>query len=167
MSTTGPNGQPEQLVDWTALGRRLAEAQIHYVHHAEDKPTGDAYYAAVMRRALGGRKLERLHYETVDGSTGLVTKAEADWLRESHTIMDRLNLEAAERKITELRAEITRLRMDARADVAQLIRDRCNDRTVPSRYRREGALWAADLVDPDVPKDRYGRTVQHAEGDAA
>jgi len=34
---------------------------------------------------------------------------------------------------------------------------------VPSRYRREGVTWAADMIDPSVPKDRYGNLRPAAE----
>jgi hypothetical protein len=40
-----------------------------------------------------------------------------------------------------------------------MIRHRCNDRAVPSRYRREGVAWAADLIDPSVPKDQFGNVI--------
>jgi hypothetical protein len=48
-----------------------------------------------------------------------------------------------------------------------MIRDRCNEVSVPSRYRREGVAWAADLIDPSVPKDRFGRTLSPAAGSEA
>jgi len=76
-----------------------------------------------------------LPYGHPRSSFDLVTEAEATYLRDGHTIVDRMNRETAEKKVEEMRAEVRRVCREARKDIAELLRSRCNDRTVPSRYR--------------------------------
>lgn len=153
-----------QPVDWTGIGRAIADAQAHYTHHSDEKLYGDDYYAAVAKRALGGAKQARLTYETVSGQLGLITKAEHEWLRQAHTAHDRMRAEDAERQVVELRAEVKRIRRDAWRDAAAYLRDWCNDRRIPARFRREGFLAAADQIDPDAKRDKYGEVIKATEG---
>jgi hypothetical protein len=55
-----------------------------------------------------------------------------------------------------MRAETQRVYREAAQDLTDFLRNKCNERTVPSRYRREGVTWAADMLDPRVPKGQYG-----------
>jgi hypothetical protein len=160
----------ENAVDWGRISSRFSQA-LHEIYKEPGRCT-DAYaealrrafdYTAAGEQGLGGRALS---YEHLGNGLGLVTQAEADFIRDGHTIIDRLNREAAEKKVEEMRAEVARVYREAAKDIAGMLRERCNDRTVPSRYRREGVAWAADLIDPAVPKDQYGRVVQPATQDA-
>jgi hypothetical protein len=147
-------------MDWNRLAERMQRIQADMVHQEKTDLRGNEFYAEALRRTFGFRMSRGGTYETVAASTGLTTIAEADHIREGHTVMDRLNREAAEKQVTEMRAEVQRVYREAAADLAKLIRGRCNERTVPSRYRREGVEWAADLIDPNVPKDRFGNVVR-------
>ncbi len=151
-------------VDWNRLADRMVEVQRKMIH--EEQWTGDGFYAEVLRRTFGHTAAGEpdAHQRTPSYERirvpGLTTQAEADHIREGCTIIDRLNRERAEQQVKEMRAEVARVYRESAADLAQLIRDRCNERTVPSRYRREGVEWAADLIDPNVPKDRFGYVVK-------
>jgi hypothetical protein len=146
---------PDRPVDWDGIASRLQHHMNQMVH--VEGWSGPDFYAEALRRAFGYQ--QRDPYDYVQQGSGLTTQQYADYVREGHTIVDRTNLQTAERQIRELRGEVTRVYRDAGADIAQMLRDRCNERTVPSRYRREGVLWAADMIDPAVPKDRYGNVI--------
>ena len=62
--------------------------------------------------------------------------------------VDRANGERAQELLKHERAGYARKLADARGVLARAIRERCNERTVPSRYRREGVLIAAEWLDP-------------------
>lgn len=150
-------------IDWEKLASKYQDHMAHMIHHEDTQLHGNAFYAEALRRTFGFRPPhDHIKHETVSESTGLTTVAYSDHLREAHTIIDRMNREEAEKKVTEMRAEVRRVYREARADVANHIRERCNDRRVPSRFRREGVLLAADWVDPAVPKDRYGELIKDA-----
>lgn len=158
-----------QPVNWDALAQQLQRHMTDMVHHDTDRRYGDEFYAEALRRTFGysandgsdGRRV--LPYDTVNRTTGLTTVAEADWTRDSHTVVDRLARESAETQIKEMRAEVRRVYRESAADLAALIRGRCNERSVPSRLRREGVLLAADWIDPAVPKDAFGDPVRVSE----
>ena len=158
---TAPAGPSDPIpVGWMAIGRGIQEAQVHYTHNADVTLYGDEFYAAVAMRALGGRKLDRLTYETVNGTLGLTTEAECAWRVEGHTVMSRLRAERAEAQVVEMRAEVRRVRRDAARDLVTYLREWCNDRRIPAKTRREGFLLAADQIDPDMPRDQYGNVVR-------
>lgn len=139
-------------IDWVKLARRLQEAQAQLVHHEDGfRRYGDEFYAEALRRAFGYKEPHgHVKHETVSESTGLMTTAYANHLIESNTIMSRLNAESAQREAKAAREETRRVYREAGRDLARLIRDRCNERTVPSRFRREGVLTAADWIDPEA-----------------
>jgi hypothetical protein len=147
-------------VDWVKIGQNIQEAQVHFAHHAEVPLHGDDFYAAVARRALGCRKLDRLTYETVNGMLGLITSAESAWLVEGHTAVSRLNAESAAAQVVEMRAEVRRVQRDAARDLVEYLRGWCNERRIPAKTRREGFLMAADQIDPDITRDHYGDVVR-------
>jgi hypothetical protein len=140
-------------VDWAALAQRLQHEMGALVHGDEEKRYGDDFYAEALRRTFRAQRLDRLAYETVDASTGLMTVAEADHLRDSHTIIDRLNAERAREEVKAVREEIRRVYAEARRDIAQGLREWCNERTVPARLRREGVLLAVDRIDPQMARE--------------
>lgn len=142
-------------VDWDSITVRLQDVMRRMVH--EEDWSGPGFYAEALRRTLGYRPADGQHardYLSCGG--GLQTEAHSRYLHEGNAIIDRLNREKAEEQVKELRAELQRVYREAGKDLAASIRDRCNERTVPSRYRREGVAWAADLIDPSVPKDQFG-----------
>lgn len=158
-------------VDLDGLARRMAEVMVDMLHKENFHGTDQVRYAEGLRRALayhpagdgsGGRALP---YDSLGRGFGLTTQAEADHTRESHTIVDRLAREAAEKKVAEMRAEVARVYREARGDVADYLRSRCNERSVPSKYRREGVAWAADMLDPSVPKDLHGNLIESDGGE--
>lgn len=159
---------PPQPIDWTALARAFQRHQVDLVHR-EDGWSGDEFYAEALRRTFGwsandgsdGRR--ELPYETVRPTTGLTTLGEADHTRESHTIVDRMNREAAERRAAEAQAESRAVIREAAQRLADYIRGRCNERSVPAKFRREGVALAADWIDPRVPKDRFGEPLQRTD----
>ena len=160
---TTPASQP---VDWIGLAREYQKQIADLIHHdsAGRDLSGDEFYAEALRRALGHRPANdpatpHVGRDTIGHRFGLTTTADAEFLRNAHTVMDRLSADAARKQADAARKEARRVLLEAAADCADLIRARCNDRSVPSRYRREGAAWAADLIDPRVRKDQYGNVV--------
>lgn len=135
----------EAAIDWTALARRFQDTQADLVHHDDTQRYGDNFYAEALRRTLTG-----------PGSP-FMTKAEVDHLVETHTALSRLNAESADKRRNEAIAENRRLLREARADIVAAFREALNDRVMPSRYRREGALQLLDWIDPATPTSPYNR----------
>lgn len=152
------------MIDWIKLAEQMSRIQADMIHQEHSDLCGAEFYAEALRRTFGFQPPHgHVKHETVNGSTGLTTVAYSDYLRDSHTIIDRLNREKAEKQIEEVRAEIQRVYLEARIDVAKAIRGRCNERSVPAKLRREGVLMAADWIDPAVPKDRYGNILSRED----
>lgn len=146
-------------IDWDRLAGRFSDA-LRDVY--AEGPRADAY-AEALRRTFGyvgagepGSSGRALPYERLDHGYGLITDSEADYLRDSHVYADRAGRKRAEDDLTRMRIEVSRVYRESGKDLAQMLRDRCNERTVPSRFRREGVRWAADMIDPSVPKDQFG-----------
>jgi len=157
-------------VDWKAIADRMVTAMHQMLHEENWHGPDSERYAEALRRALGycGANEQRageraLSYEHLKYGSGLTTDTEAAHVRDSHTISDRMAREAAEKQVKEMRAEVARVRREAAKGLAEWLRASCNERSVPSRYRREGVTWAADMIDPSVPKDRYGNLRPAAE----
>ena len=164
MAAPTPKPRPAP-VDWLALARKLQSIQADMIHRDTESRYGDDFYAEALRRTFGYRAQDgtdggrELPYDSVNQMTGLTTVAAADYTRDGHTIIDRMNREAAEKQRDEARAETRAVMVDAAQRLSDYIREWCNERRVPSRYRREGALYAADVIDPRVRKDRFGNPV--------
>lgn len=144
-------------VDWSELARRFQQAMMELVHLDPQPRYGDELYAEALRRALGWQEQGpggHPPYETVR-FPGLLTEGEHEHVVHSHTVVDRLNAERVTRENKEIReryrVETTRIR----AELAQALRASTNERTVPSRYRREGVLLAADWLDPQCPASPF------------
>ncbi|MER7280546.1 hypothetical protein ABT369_39515 [Dactylosporangium sp. NPDC000244] len=151
-------------MNWDLIASRLQDEQRKMIH--EENWRGPDFYAEALRRTFGyraaGEQRDRertLPYEHLNAGQGLMTRAESRHEQEGAVYFANAARERAEEQVREMRAEVARVYREAAADLAKLIRDRCNERTVPSRYRREGVLWAADLIDPAVPKDQYGNAI--------
>jgi hypothetical protein len=148
-------------IDWLRLARQLMAEQTtstYYPTHPDGSLDRAEFLAEALRRTFGfsandgtdGRR--ELPYETLGRHvTGLTTVAAADYLRESHTIIDRLNTRAAKEEAAAARAETRRVLEESARDLAKYIRGWANHRVVPSRYRREGVLIASAWLDPDNP----------------
>lgn len=138
-------------VNWAALAERLAEARTALVwgdHHALYGADRDIW---VLRRALDAQLSQDGTYEVIR-TEGLTTSADADNLVLAHVAVDRAAAQRAIRERDEARAELRQIRRDARQEAANLIREQAaNEYLVPSRYRREGALLAADWLDGGAP----------------
>lgn len=153
---------PEQTpaVDWARIGARMADEMRKMLHEENWHGPDQERYAVALQRALGFEEGEAPRPARLRSGMGLTTDADADWTRGAHTVADRMAREAAEKRVAELREEVRRVYREAAQDLAAAIRERCNERSVPSRFRREGVAWAADLIDPSVPKDQFGNVRQ-------
>lgn len=153
-------------VDFDQIAERFSAA----LRDIYDEPERVADpYAEALRRALGYRAADEqrdneraLPYEHLNSGFGLTTESYHLWDVKDATALARMQAESAEERVKEMRAEVARVYREARKDLAEFLRDRCNERTVPSRYRREGVEWAADMIDPAVPKDQYGHLAERA-----
>ncbi|MFC0505008.1 hypothetical protein [Micromonospora costi] len=141
-----PRKQPEDGTDWRALGRLLQQIQNQLIHRDQLPRYGDDYYAESLRRLL------------TDSRCGFITTAEHQRLVDLHTQVDRRNLQDANRRAREARARYATASRKIRAELAGWLRRVANDRTVPSRYRREGVLLAADWLDPASSASPYPST---------
>lgn len=153
----------DDSVDWGRIADRFQQVMSTMLHE-EGRYHDSGFYADALRRTFGyvaagdpGISGRRLPYEHLNNGQGLITEEEAKHTRDSHTYFDRSNREKAEQQVKDMRAELSRVYREAGKDLAEMLRSRCNDRTVPSRYRRDGVAWAADMIDPSVPKDQFGR----------
>jgi hypothetical protein len=153
----------EQGVDWTRIAIRLQEEMSKLTHEGGDRRYGNDFYAEALRRVFGYEPAGEHNRETLRSGYGLTTETFHHWDVKGATALSRMQTEAAEKRVQEMRAETQRVYREAGKDLANLLRDRCNERTVPSRYRREGVTWAADMIDPTVPKDRYGNVREVSE----
>lgn len=146
--TTEPTKPTTGTVDWDRIARRLGEVKAHMIHHEERQLYGTAFEAEALRRTFGYVPVGEHGYDHLRTGCGLTTDAYAEHLYSGNALVDRLNLERAEAKVKEMRAEVRRVYAEARKDIANYLRDWCNERTVPSRYRREGVQQVINLLDP-------------------
>ncbi|WIN00007.1 hypothetical protein ACTOB_003680 [Actinoplanes oblitus] len=146
-------------VNWDRIAERFQAEMANLIHHEPEKRYGTDFYAEALRRTLGFRPTDENSQERLLRGEGLTTERYARHLYDT-SALDRLQRETAEQTAKDARAETRRVYREAGKDFADLLRARCNEVSVPSRYRREGVAWAADLIDPTVPKDQYGNVVQ-------
>jgi hypothetical protein len=155
-------------IDWAKIAERM-QVEVGKLVHQEGGTSycGNELYAEALRRTFGYAAADEsdpgsraLPYEHLWQGHGLTTEAQADWTLKGATALSKAQAEDAEKEIAEARTEMQRVYREAATDLANLIRGRCNERTVPSKYRRDGVHWAADLIDPTVPKDRFGNVVK-------
>ncbi len=142
-SNQQPGCGPDDHTDWVVLGRLLQDIQNQLVHGDQTRRYGDDYYAEALRRLL------------TDSRSGWMPIAEHYRLVDLHTYVDRRNLQEANRRAREARARYATASAKIRAGMAGWLGHLTNDRTVPSRYRREGVLLAADWIDPATPASPY------------
>jgi hypothetical protein len=82
---------------------------------------------------------------------GFVTWEEHARVLDLNRSVDRANGERAQEQLAAERADFAGKLAQAAHGLAEAIRSRCNDRTVPSEYRRQGVLQAADWLDGAWP----------------
>lgn len=152
----------DSQIDWSRIADRFQQVMTTMLQE-EGRYHDATFYADALQRTFGyvaagdpGTSGRALPYEHLTRGQGLTAEAATTYLLESHTLADRMGRERAEEQVKAIREEMRRVFREAGKDLADLLRERCNERTVPSRYRREGVTWAADLIDPTVPKDQFG-----------
>ncbi|WP_428962979.1 hypothetical protein [Micromonospora fluostatini] len=138
-----PGARPEDGTDWAALGRRLQDIRAHLIYEGGLHRYDDGHHAEALRRLL------------TSPNSGWISLAEHERLLDLRTGADRRNLHEANRRAREARARYVATSRAVRAELARWLRRVTNDRTVPSRYRREGVLLAADWLDPTTPTALY------------
>lgn len=141
-------------VDWNRIADRLQESMRVMVH--EENWSGPDFYAEALRRAFDYQSTDEHGRDHVRHGNGLITASYAKHVYDNGAL-ERMQLESANEQVKEARAEVARVYRESAKDLAAFLRARCNERSVPSRYRREGVIWAADMIDPSVPKDQYGQ----------
>ncbi|WJK33153.1 hypothetical protein [Solwaraspora sp. WMMA2065] len=143
----GHRGQPPQdPTNWPALGRRLQQIQARMIHgDGEPVLSGDDFYGEALRRLL------------TRTDSGWMTRADHDRFIRAHHVFNGSAAAAARRQAREARARYAAAARTIRAELAAWLREAANERTVPSRYRRDGVLLAADWIDPATTTWPYTR----------
>lgn len=122
----------------------------------------DAFRQAQAKRVHGSnggaqdwRAMEIDALRAALGQCGFVTPVERK--REERFTIFHLEqrIEDLHRQLHNARVENARAKSEVFHQAAEAIRRSVNDRTMPSRYRREGALTAADWIDPNNPASPY------------
>ena len=154
-------------VDWKRIEEDLQSVMWKMLNE-EGKKHGPGFYTEALQRTLGyvapGVRGPNDH---LDYRLGVVSHDEAIATTRGEAAHADMLRERAEQQVKEMREEVRRVYREAAADLADSIRGRCNERSVPSKLRRDGVAWAADLIDPRVPKDRYGNIVKPSASPAA
>lgn len=119
-------------IDWADAGRKFS--QITADMYRSDLHGSD-YYAEVLRRLW-----EQIGHQ-------FVPLPEHMRVLEMNRSVDRANGEQAQRSLAQHVTEYERKMRESAHVYAEALRARCNERTVPSRLRREGVLLAADWLD--------------------
>jgi hypothetical protein len=151
-------------VDWDKISHRLQDV-MRVMLQEEGRYHDSTFYADALRRTLGYEPAGDRGFDHVRNGQGLTTESYHQFNVKGATALSAMHAEQAKEEAKELRAEVRRVYTEAGKDLAEMLRERCNERTVPSRYRREGVAWAADMIDPGVPKDQYGHLIP--AGDAS
>lgn len=125
----------EEPFDWADAGAKFSDIQNRLMHSEGTSLHGAEFYGEALRRWW-----ERFGHNWVP-------QAEMMRALEINHSVDRANGERAEATLKHFTEEYQRKLADARTEMAKAIRARCNEVTVPSRYRREGVLLAADWLD--------------------
>lgn len=123
--------------DWAGLAGEMAAIRARLVHEQQSPLHGVAFEAEALRQLLDSHM----------GRQWLSTRAETTSLVEAHTVVDRMRAESAEQDAQRARRQARETAARHRGDTAAWIRHAVNPRTVPSRYRREGALMVAEWLD--------------------
>jgi hypothetical protein len=123
-------------IDWADAGRQLGAIMAGMMHGEGTDLHGAEFYGEALRRLFA-----RIGHQWV-------TEAHMMRVLAMNRAQDRANGEAAQATLRHYTGEYERKLADAAGVLAGAIRARCDERTVPSRYRREGVLLAADWLAP-------------------
>lgn len=129
-------------IDWADAGAKLNDIQARMFHEEHSDLTGAAFTGESLRRLF-----ERIGHNWVplDEHTRVL---------EANRSVDRANGEQAQKTLKHWTAEYERKMADSARLYAEAIRAWATEHRIPSRYRREGVLLAADWLDPDhKPED--------------
>ena len=122
------------MTDWTALAHKLGRLQLA-MRDEGCELQAEAFLGESLRRLL-----------EAPGS-GFVTWDEHLHALDVNRKVDRANGERAQELLRHEREEYAATMTGSARAYAAAIRARCNEVTVPSRYRREGVLLAAGWLD--------------------
>ncbi|MFY1674000.1 hypothetical protein ACN27G_29275 [Plantactinospora sp. WMMB334] len=138
-----PRGTEEPSY-WPDLGRRFQQIQATLIHgDGEPVLSGDDFYGEALRRLL-------------TSDSGWMTRAEYEWHLRGHHVFNGSAAETARRQAREARARYAVSARAIRVELAARLREAgSSERIVPSRYRRDGVLLAADWIDPATPASPY------------
>lgn len=125
----------EATVNWHRLGARLTEELADMIHREDTGLRGSGLYGEALRRVV------------TNPMSGLTITAQAEYTRETHTIVDRTNRETAERELRECQeARRADQRTLARA-LAEGLRQINHQNNIKSVLRREGVEYAAKWLE--------------------
>jgi len=125
----------DERAGWVKLGRVLNRVQADMIHSENSPLSGDEFAGESLRRVLDRP------------GSGFVTSEYLTRVLDANRHVDRANGEHAEALLKREREEYARKLADIRAVLARSIRARVNEVSIPSRYRREGALIVADWLE--------------------
>ena len=104
-------------------------------------------HAENSRSAATSSRASRCAASWTTRGQGFVTGEYHGRVVDANEHVDRANGERAEAQLKREREEYARKLADIRPVIAAAIRARVNDRSMPSKYRREGALIVADWLE--------------------
>jgi len=135
------------------LVRRYHESGVYYIH-GDGKDlnlSGEEFYRAVMERTIG--------------QSDVHIGVDVDRLLRMHTGADKDENTRLREQLHQERVKYNKLVADGFRRAGQALRSWCNERSVPSKYRREGVMEAANLLDPPDPAaDRKDSINTKSEG---
>ncbi|MEU5554286.1 hypothetical protein ABZ738_31395 [Micromonospora sp. NPDC047793] len=148
---TGSRGFEDQT-NWPEFGRRLQQIQAKLVHgDGEPLLSGDDFYGEALRRLL-------------TSGSGWMSRAEHEWHLRGLHVFNGSAAQTARRQAREARGRYAISARAIRAELAAWLREAgANERIVPSRYRRDGVLLAADWIDPATAASPYPQPEQDQE----
>jgi hypothetical protein len=122
-------------IDWADAGAKFSAITADLMHRDGAGLHGSAFYAEALRRLWS-----RIGHQWVTNDHMMRVLA-------MNRATDRANGEAAEASLRHHTAQFERTLIGVRGVLAAALRARCNERTVPSRYRRDGVELAASWLD--------------------
>jgi N-formylglutamate amidohydrolase len=128
--------------DYAALASRFSRIQADMIHKEHSDLRGDVFYAEALRRLLD-----------TPGS-GFIAADYHEHVLDMNRGVDRASGEQAQRTLAELTSQYQRTMAQAAQKCADVIRSRA--RNIDSKYRREGALLAAEWLEAQTPPVRQG-----------
>lgn len=129
-----------EAATWTSLAYKLGRIQLA-MRDGGCELQAEEFLGESLRQLLTG------------AGSGFVSWDEHMLTLDMNRKVDRANAEQAQKTADFNRADYVRKLADARHIIADAIRVRVNEVTVPAKLRREGVLLAAEWIDPAPQKD--------------